>query len=183
MKNVKLVSIVSTVVLVLFIASSTVFFYSVNLKRSEIGLRERYRAQEKRIELKLDESWKNIRQKYQVKGDYENTFKEGLKTLIEGRQGGGLFRSSTEGALGLSENIYRDMMNSIESQRGMFVAEQAKLVDIWREHNALIKDPIYSIFVKVNPLEEPIMITSTHAKRAYETKVDDDIDLNPSVER
>jgi hypothetical protein len=164
---------------VMFIFMLSVILWGFSVMNTEISLRVRYEAQNKKIETSFDKVWKTISQQYQIKGDYEQTFKEGLRALSSGREGGALFKSVSESnaQLGLSSDMYARMMNSIEGLRGEFQREQNTLVDIWREHKTYCLQPPRSMLIGGKVLPEPTMITSTRTKEAVKTGIDDDVDL------
>lgn len=152
-------------------------FWVMSIYNGEVELRNRYLAQEKVIETTHDNMWKTIKQKYKISDKYENAFKDGLKTLVVGRQGGSLFKSSGEAntQLGLPTDLYKDMMNTIEGKRAEFKRSQDTFGDIWRQHKTYIETTPNSIFVGSKTLEEPKMITSTTTEGVIKSGKDDDI--------
>jgi hypothetical protein len=162
----------------LFLLIMVMWYFGV--VNDEIALRNRFEAQESKIETSHDDMWKVIKQKYQVKGDFEDTFKEGLKAVASGRQGGSLFKSSSEAntQLGLPTDIYKDMMATIEGKRGQFMRSQNTLVDIWRQHKTHCeRAPNSMILGRSYVMDKPDMITSSKTKKAVEEGVDDDVEL------
>lgn len=149
----------------------------MGIYNGEVALRNRFLAQEKAIETTHDTMWKTIKQKYKINDKYEQAFKDGLKTLVVGRQGGSLFKMSGEAntQLGLPTELYKDMMNTIEGKRNEFKRAQDTLADVWRQHKTYIETMPNSFFVGSKTLEEPIMISSTTTKEVIESKKDDDI--------
>jgi hypothetical protein len=154
--------------------------WMVGIFNTEIGLRNRFDAQKKKIETSHDKMWKTISQQYQIKGDYEKTFKDGLFALASGRAGGALFKSNTESntQLGLSSEMFTKVMNTVEGLRGELQREQNTWVDVWREHKTFCQRIPNNIFVGGRIQPEPVMITSTRTKEAMTTGVDDDVELN-----
>ena len=157
----------------------TIFWY-FGVVNGEISLRNRFEAQESKIETSHDNMWKTIKQKYKIQGNYEDTFKEGLLAVASGRSGGSLFKSSTEAStqLGLSTELYKDMMSTIEGKRAQFMRSQNTLVDIWRQHKTHCETaPNSMVLGRSYVMDKPDMITSTTTKKAVAEGVDDDISL------
>jgi hypothetical protein len=126
-----------------------------------------------------DNMWKTIAQKYQIKGDYEQTFKELFQSVADGRKGGSLFKSVQESVPGLDTTIYREMMATIEGKRNQFQSRQMKLSDIKAEHDKLIGTfPGNFICIGATPLQLK-MITSSRTDNAFATGQDDEVDLKP----
>jgi hypothetical protein len=154
--------------------------WAMGIYNTEVSLRNRYLAQKKTIETAHDKMWKTLKQQFKINTKYEETFKAGLLAVAEGRKGGSLFKSSSESSsqLGLSDEIYTKMMNSIDGQRAMLKRHQDVYADIWRQHKTHCEKMPNNFFVGGKVLEEPSMISSTATKNAIETGVDDDISLD-----
>ncbi len=152
-------------------------FWVMGIYNGEVELHNRYLAQQKAIETTHDTMWKTIKQKYKINDKYENAFKDGLKTLVVGRQGGSLFKSSGEAntQLGLPTDLYKDMMATIEGKRNEFKRSQDTFADVWRQHKTYIEKMPNSFFVGSRTLTEPKMITSTATEAVIESGKDDDI--------
>src|SRR5262249_20085793 len=93
------------------------------------SLRVQFDNESRANQADFDNMWKTIQQKYQIKGDYEKTFKEGLHEIAMGRTGGGLFKSIQESSAGtgISNDIYKEMMATIEGKRNQFESHQKVL--------------------------------------------------------
>jgi len=145
----------------------------------EVAKRNTFEAKKKHVETGHDTMWKVIAQKYQIKGDYEGTFKDGLKAVSEGRKGGSIFKATTESnqQLGLSTDVYNQMMATIEGQRGALKREQDTLTDMWRNHKTYCETMPRSFFLAGKVLPEPKMISSSRTKQAVETGIDDSVTL------
>src|SRR5210317_1324757 len=138
---------------------------------NEVKLRETYQAKHNHVETQFDNTWKIISQKYKISKDYQNTFLNGLRAVASGREGGSLFKSNKESntQLGLSTDVFNQMMATIEGQRAMLKREQDTLADMYRQHKTYCQLFPNSLFVGNRILPEPKMISSTRTKEAIET--------------
>lgn len=151
----------------------------------EVSLRNAFLAKKKAVETGHDTCWKTISQKYSISEDYRETFIEGLKAVAVGREGGSLFKMTTESnnQLGLSTDVFNQMMATIEGQRAMLKREQDTLADIWRQHKVYCETMPNSFLVGARVMPEPVMITSTRTQKAVETGKDDDVGLGSKKDR
>ena len=164
---------------VLVVTALCIGGWIMGIVNTEVKLRNTYQAKHKHVETAHDTMWKTISQKYKISGDYKNTFLNGLRAVAMGRQGGSVFKSNNESSaqLGLSTDVFNQMMATIEGQRASLKREQDTLTDMWRQHKTHCEVFPNSIFVGAKVLPEPKMISSTRTKEAIETGVDDDISM------
>ena len=168
------------VLLVVLIGGASLFGWFIGVKRQGIALGTQFEAQAQVVENQHDNMWKTLKEQFNIKDEYQETFISGLEAVASGRTGGSLFKSSTESQaqLGLSEDMYKELMRAVEGKRNELKRTQDKWVDVYRELDRFHKDPIYSIVVGPNPYDEPLLITSTNTKNAVETGVDDGLSFN-----
>jgi len=131
----------------------------------------------------MDNMWKTIQQKYQIKSDYSREMVQLMNAAIEGRKGGSLFKSTTEAMPGLDASIYKDVMASIEGKRDMFKRSQDMQIEIKREHDNIRTTMPSSIFVGSRPELKLQLVTSTRTDNAFATGKDDDVHLGNQLER
>jgi len=167
------------VVIGLVVTILCVGLWIMSIFNTEVRLRNTFEAKKKHIETAHDTMWKTISQKYKISTDYKETFIQGIQALSSGRQGGGLFKSTTEASnqLGLPTDVFTSMMATIEGQRAMLKREQDTLADMWRAHKTYCEIMPNSVFIGSKVLPEPVMITSTKTQQAVESGVDDDISM------
>lgn len=165
----------SVVGLVLILGIS-VFVWTMNVKGTEIGIRNRFLAQEKVVETVLDQMRKTIMNKHSVTKEYADNFLKVVTANAEGRKGGMGMKWVQESSvkLGIDEKIFLDMMNTVEGQVAGFATSQRMLVDIWREHATWCQNPWRNWIIGDRAMREPEMITSEVAKDAVRTKKMDD---------
>lgn len=125
----------------------------------------------------MDNMWKTIQQKYQLKSDYSKEMMQLMNATVAGRQGGSLFRSTTEAMPGLDASIYKDVMATIEGKRDMFKRSQDMQIELKREHDNLRTTMPSSLFVGGRPELKLQLVTSTRTDAAFESGKDDDVKL------
>ena len=161
----------------LFIIGISMYF---SYNNQEISLRKEAIAQKGKIEGVYDKMWKIIQQKAQVTDQYKESFSEIYPKLIEGRYSkgdGSLMKWIQENNPNFDTTLYKDLMESIETQREAFQTSQERMLDIIREHETLCKQFPQRWFISDNSEIKYTVISSTVSKQVMETSKDDDIDL------
>lgn len=160
---------------VIFVVVLSFVMWYFSVVNREVRYRNEFSAQIKANETNYDNMWKTLQEKYQITDTYKEAVKGVIKESAEGRKGGLLFKSIQESVPGLSVDIYKDMMATIEGKRNSFESHQKKLIDIKREHDNLrMTAPSSFILSSVNPLELKL-VTSTRTNNAFESGVDNDV--------
>lgn len=179
MSTKKIVALVSAAIVafMLFIG----FFMNISIENTEIDLRERTVAQEKKCEAYFDKMWKILKQKAGVTDQYKQAFKEIYPQLIEGRYSKGdgtLMKWIQESNPSFDVSLYKSLMNSIEVERTGFFNEQSSLIDMQREHSVYLQKAPNRWFLDDNlkPVDIKI-ITSSSTKEVYSIGEENDIDL------
>lgn len=170
------ISVITVLVITLIWAS-----LSISTKNKEIDLRTTVEAKQKKCEAYFDKMWKILKDKAKVSDQYKKSFEEIYPKLIEGRYSKGdgtLMKWITESNPNFNTSLYEELMKSIEIERTGFFNEQAMLIDINREHKALLQKIPSKWFLSDDIKEIKItVITSTKTEKAYETGKDDDFEL------
>lgn len=146
----------------------------------EVGLRKQVEAQRGKVEANYDAMWKIISQQAQVSDKYREAFREIYPDLISGRysQGdGSLMKWIQEQNPEFSPELYKTLMETIEVQRISFTKDQARMLDLIREHETLINTYPGVWFISNKTPIEYTVISSTRSKTTMETGIDDDINL------
>ena len=164
---------------VFFVLIVGVFFYSLNVKNQAIILKESYLAKEKTVQTAHDNMWKTIKQKFDVTDEYKSGFILSVQAVVEGRKGGALFKTVQENMPGLSPDLYKEVMATIEGKRDMLKREMDTEVDIARQYNSFVQNPYHSLFVDSTRIE-PKIITSGKTSEAWSTGEDNDTSLRDS---
>ncbi len=158
-----------------------VFSMSISYSNQEIDLRTTTIAQQKKCKTSFDNMWKILQQKAGVADQYKDAFKEIYVPLIEGRYSkddGLMMKWITESNPQFDASMYKEVMQSIEIERKGFKYEQDRLIDMQREHSALLQKAPSRWFL--NDTLKPIAIItilSKDTKDAYVTGEENDIDL------
>ena len=168
-------------------------FWTMGVVREEVNLSTVLEGQTNVVETSMDNMTNTIVNTYKVKKSFAKDFIAVAVAQSGGRKGGALFKSSTEAAnkLGVPENIYLKMMNTIQGELDGFKSSQDMLTSKWEEHKKWCKDPYHnnpffalgmgpSLASKVQA--KPKMISSESVKGAMETKTYDGTKLIPDVE-
>lgn len=179
METKKIVALGASLLVAIMIIIVVVMNFST--QNTEIDLRTRTEAQNKKCEAYFDKMWKILKQKAQVTDQYKNAFKEIYPKLIEGRysQGdGSLMKWIQESNPEFDASMYKDLMKSIEIERTGFFNEQSLLIDLQREHEAYLKKVPNRWFLSsdLKPVEIKV-ITSASTKDAYRTGEENDVEL------
>ncbi|NQV88770.1 MAG: hypothetical protein HQ488_00405 [Parcubacteria group bacterium] len=163
------------------VAAMLIVGMAVSYKNSEVGLRNTAAAQQEKLTVVYDATWKIIQQKAGVSAQYADNFKEIYPALMEGRygdsRGGAMMSWITESNPDFDTSLYADLMRSIESERTKFAREQSRLIDIKREHDDLRLKIPSSLFVGGKPELEIQLVTSGRTKEVFSTGEENDIDL------
>lgn len=171
------VVITGTIVLLLLVFGISIVIWGIGVYNKDIDYRTRFAALDSDKALAHDNMWKTISQKYQIADAYKDGFVKSIDAAVEGRKGGSLFKSVQENMTGLSPEVYKDVMATIEGKRDMFMRVQQIQVDIVREDDNLRNKFPTSIIVGGKPQLVAKIITSTNTVEAVRTGVDDNINL------
>lgn len=150
-----------------------VLYVSTNAK--EQGLRISGKNGEKNCEQVLANTKLIIKGVGAVSKSQEATLLALADKVVQGRAGGGSFaKALTEAKIEIPDVTYKKLMTVIESGRKAYQAEQTKLLAIKTEHDKLVIHPFWSIFITDKSPLEVTIVTSSSAREAYQTGVDDD---------
>lgn len=175
-KNIIIIAIIGVIAIFGIAVASMYFSYN----NQEVELRQQTEAQRGKVEANFDAMWKIISQQAQVTDEYKDAFKEIYPALIEGRysQGDGTFMKwIQESNPDFDASLYKTLMQTIEVQRISFTKDQARMLDIIREHETLCETYPGKWFISNKTPIEYTIISSTKSKITMETGIDDDVDL------
>ena len=150
--------------------------------RREVRLRNLALAEIQKVEVIHDQMWKTISQEAQVTSEYKNSFDTIYTHIMEGRYSGGssdgsLMKWIKESNPEFTPDLYKKLMIDIEALREKFSSQQIRVEDVIREHNNLIRDPIFSMFIKNTEPIEYVVISSSNTKKVIETREDDEVEI------
>lgn len=153
--------------------------WAIGVSNTEKRLVFRGEAQQEVCEAFFSNMWEILQTKAGVANEYKEAFKEIYPELIEGRyarDNNTFMKWIQESNPTFDPVLYKDLMVAIEGQRNGFFLEQAKLIDIDREHKSL-KAVFPNSLVIGNRLpiggKEGITILKNLATTdAYQTKLD-----------
>lgn len=174
MKGLIVFGVVLAVILMVIIP---IIVWVIGVSNTEIGLRNQFDAAEKVIVLTHDTMWKTISQKYQISDAYKKAFIEAITEVVEGRKGGSLLKFTTEANPAVSENLYKEIMATVEGKRDLLQSKQQIVLDISVVHKNLCQKFPTSLIVGGRPALDVKLITSSRSENAIETGRDDDITI------
>jgi hypothetical protein len=155
--------------------------WKMDCRKAEIAMSNEYEAQiGNNVETALFSMRTKIKNVHNCTDEWANKFISVVAAQSKGREGGGMFKMSTESAsLGLSPEMHMKLANLIEGEIGNFVNQQRIANSMWQNHKTYCEDPYHNWFGlhlidKVKP--EPKMVTSAATKDAMESKqMDEDL--------
>jgi len=156
------------------------FSMSVSYNNKNVELMELINAQNKKIELHFDNTFKSIKQIANVADKAAETFKEIYVPLMEQRYGNDnnvMMKWITESNPQFDNSLYKKLADVIEAKRNELTNEQDKLADYIRQRNVYIKKFPNSFFISDKSEIKGTFITSTKAKEAIETGIDDELEV------
>jgi len=174
----KIIILISSILVGLFLIIWAAMYTSTTNK--EIDLRTSVEGQTKKCEAYFDKMWKILQQKAGVADQYKEAFKEIYPKMIEGRysQGdGSLMKWITESNPTFDVGLYKDLMQSIEIERTGFYTEQEILIDLNREHSALLQKIPSKWFLGGIKEIAITVISSKATKETFKTGEENDVDL------
>jgi hypothetical protein len=154
--------------------------WAVGISNNEKQLVNKMDAQKEVIGLFYDKMWKILQQKAGVAAAAKDAFKEIYVPLIEGRYSkgdGSLMKWITEQNPTFDMSLYKDVQNSIESERNGFFVEQKKLTDMNKQHEDMRDLFPSSLICGKRPAYDYKPITSAQTKEVQSTGEENDVKL------
>ncbi len=151
-----------------------------NYNNREVALRKEAAAQNDKITTVHDTMWKVLQQEAGVAKEYRDAFEKIYPELISGRYSNdkeGMMKFIHEANPDFDTSLYKQLMQSIEVQRGEFASAQQRMLDIIREHDTLLETMPAKWFIKDKRHIIYKVISSTRTNQVIETRVDDDVKL------
>lgn len=163
-------------------------FWSMGVQKGEIELSNRYDAQFNVVETSLFKMRTTIKNQHNCTTEWADKFIGVVMAQSKGRPGNfaeqgqsadsGLIALGGTGykeadVLGIPQDLYLKLSNSIEGQLAEFKRSQDVLTDVWREHTTYCQDPYHNwlgVYLVSKVKTKPEMITSAETKTAVETK-------------
>jgi len=166
---------VSILILLGAMGGCTISYYN-----TAIDLESQFNAVQKDNQNQYDNMTKKIMQSAQVTSAQADMIRNIIVEHAQARTtgGGGLMKMVTESIPTIPSETWSNLQNIIVSSRDKFALAQTKLIDIKREHDALRQRFPSSVICGGRPVLDAVIVTSTRTQQAFETGVDDDINLN-----
>jgi hypothetical protein len=153
------------------------YVWKTSVEGTQIVLANQLDAKNGPVENALFEMRKVVKTKLKCKDDFADKFIASVAAQANPRgEGGSLIKlnGAESAALGLPQDLYLDLANTIQGQVANFTRQQNELMDIWQTHKTWCQNPWHNKFglamaEKVRP--QPVMITSQETKDAVASKV------------
>jgi hypothetical protein len=165
---------------ILFIFGIGALIWAVGVSNDEKQLVNKMDAQKEVIGLFYDKMWKILQQKAGVASAAKDAFKEIYVPLIEGRYSkgdGSLMKWITEQNPTFDMSLYKDVQNSIETERNGFFVEQKKLTDMNKQHEDMRDLFPSSLICGGRPAYDYTPITSAQTKEVQSTGEENEVKL------
>ncbi len=171
--------------ILIFLAISTFLYISsmIGIKNEEATLRVQIKKQTEVCSIRFDDMWKIIKKKAQIPEHYKDDFKDLIladNTTTYGENGlqiGGMMNMIQKTNPTFSPDMYKDLMQTIETEMKSFESEQKSLIALSEQHEILLTTFPGTMFLSgIQPIEIKL-VTSGKTKKAYETGEDNDTDV------
>ena len=151
-----------------------------SVMNAETRLYQTGKAQQQVCEAFYSKMWQTLKEKGAVVTEYSEQNKAFVKELMEGRYSkgdGSLMKWITEQNPQFDASLYKDLMATIEAQRDGFFMEQAKLIDIDREHKTLRSVFPGKWVIGDRPDLGIVVLKNVATQKAFESGTEETIDL------
>lgn len=157
------------------------FGMSVGYNNSDARFRNLAKTKQEDNNNEYDAMWKKIAQVAEV----TEAQKDALKDIFEGYakartgsgEGGSVAKWIQESVPHVDTSTFNNLQNIIVSSRDRFTQRQKELLDIKREHDNLLDTALSRWFISNTTRIDVQIVTSTRTKKAFETGVDDDVNV------
>jgi len=154
----------------------------VGISNEEIELRTQCEAQQEANKAVKDKTWRVVKQKAGILNKYAKDFQKVFNGIMGQRyqgetKGAPMFKWIQEKNPEYSVEMYKDLSDAVEANQNEFLNVKKRLIDIKREHMALLKKWPSKMIVGDRDTLEIIIVTSSTTKKVFETGEDNDVDL------
>lgn len=132
----------------------------------------------------FDRVWKTIKQQAGVSDRYAEQFRESYVDIMTARygedgreEGGGFINMLQESNPQFDASMYKQLMNTIQSERAEFTRNQQRLSSIYKELKNLKEKFPSNIFLSSKQLPDHKIVTSSKTEKVFETGEENDIEL------
>jgi hypothetical protein len=150
------------------------FALDVHYNNLHIGYHNLYAADSSKIENRIYTMWNIIRDKYSIKEDYFEEFREIAKVHTDAfSQNGAVARWIHTNFQQLDASIYLDMMASVESERLGLENSQNDILNVCKFHNDLVTKRISCWFISDKTLLTWELISSEETRQIMKSRRDE----------
>jgi len=170
---------------VIFFAAVIVIITVISTANRETNLATAIHAKQRDNQNEMDKMWKTISQVAQVTDAQKNAlmqiFTGYAQARSDGKAGGGgsLATWIKEAVPNVDTSTFNNLQNIITSQRDGFAERQKELLDLNREHDALLQriPSGWILSMMGRKSIEVTIVTSTRTESAFKTGKDDDVNV------
>ncbi|MDR0725287.1 MAG: hypothetical protein LBF59_04675 [Prevotellaceae bacterium] len=145
MKKYRVILAVAALIIVTLLV---VFTLDVHYNNLHVDYHNRYAADSAKIENRIHTMWGIIRDKYSIKEDYFEEFREIAKIHKDAfKQDGAVARWIHTNFQQLDASVYREVMASVESERLAMENSQNNILNVCKFHNDLVTKRISCWFI------------------------------------
>lgn len=174
-------SIIVIVAIIALLGFIIPFSMWMTYNNQEARLRNQAEAQQNVCKAHFDKMWKVITEVAEVPDNYKASFKETYVAIVQGRygnaRGGALLSFINESNPQFDSSLWANLQHAVEAERASFLWDQAKLLDIKREHDNLRTTRPSKWFLDKKQALDITIITSEKTEDAYKSKQENDIKL------
>ena len=151
----------------------------ISANNREAQLRNAFNAQLENNKTSLDRSWKTIDQQAQVTLTERDSFRKTYVEIMTASKGvageGKLAAFFQQAGIPISNELFRNLMTTIESQREAFFRDQQHLLKLKQEHDNLRTTFPSKLFVGAAPELQVQLVTSEKTEEIFSTGREDKI--------
>lgn len=167
---------------VLIVGAVIIIGMFVSIMNKNAGLVNQFKAQQIVNTTVHDNMWKTLQQKAGISDQAADKFGEVYEKIMDARYQGKddvLVNWVQEQNPNFDMSLYKDLSQAVEAYRNEFKNVQTKLIDIKRENDNLrTMFPSSVVLMIIGQKElEMKLVTSSRTEKAFDTGVDDDVQL------
>lgn len=168
----------------LFTGSILLFSAVTTAYNKNVNLTSLYDAKLKSNEAEFDNMWKKISQVTQVSDSQKDALRQIFNEYAQARTTGGandgsLMKWIKEVVPNVDVTVYKNLQNIIVSSRDSWTMHQNELIDIAREYNMFVRSFPNNLVAMAFHWQviDAKVISSSRTKQAFETGVDDNVNI------
>lgn len=172
---------VIAIVAVVLLVGLVLFCMNISYNNADARLRNLAKTKQEDNNNEYDSMWKKIAQSAEVTQAQRDALKDIFEGYAKARtgsgEGGSVAKWIQESVPNVDTSTFNNLQNIITSARDRFTQRQKELLDIKREHDNILDTAPSKWFVSNTTRIDVQIVTSSRTKKAFDTGVDDDVDV------